>query len=521
MFCPPNINNVIVLLLFYFFPFNLLNGAVDPTGKAGWYFSSGQSQIVSCENHPNNNQDNGIKKGSWLELLSLGIDFTALDFAISGIETDLIDKKYTVTFIVEDTEGDPIPGALIALGDLTNDPGDYVFENILPGIYGYLVTAAGYEDAVGEVNVSNQDLEVEINMSLADYALTLVAEPAGGGDVEGAGEYKMGEEVAITAVPNAGWEFTVWTGDTDHVDDASSATATVTMPADDVTVNARFSPVIKGKHTVCPTEWIIFTIHESIGIDFDITWSLEYTGNTGPTIHGSYNTPQVLVEIPSDSQGDTVTISLNLKIHPGEKIIAENSFAVEVLDNEIPASAIIQKKGENILLVNQNEDIRGVELYNQFQWGFFESDSFDKTTDESWSYPYHYFDDSINENDRYYWVKTWGETNNKNSQCPRTNLYNHPTDVPTHTTDVEEESRWHVFPVPASSHIWIKWKSVAFKEIQIHLLNISGQQLLEMSIESDSTDNRVQLPVDSYPPGLYIIRLRKDESVVTKRILIK
>jgi len=297
----------------------------------------------------------------------------------------------------------------------------------------------------------------------------------------------------------------------------------VTMPAGDVTVNARFSPVINGNRTVCPTEWTTFKIHESIGNDFYIIWSLENTGNAVPAIHGSGNTPQVLVEIPSDSQGDKVTVSLDLRTNPGENIIARSSFVVEVLDYETPISAIIQKKGEYILLVNQNEDIPGVELYNNFQWGFFERDSFDKITDESWSYPYHYFDETINENARYYWVKTWGKTNN-NSQCPRTNFYNHPTnddDFPTHTADIDEESLLRIFPVPAISHIWIEWKSAAFKEMQINLFNISGQQLLEVSIESDNTGNRVQLPVDNYPPGLYIIRLRKDESVVSKRVLIK
>ncbi len=53
--------------------------------------------------------------------------------------------------------------------------------------------------------------------------------------------YPAGEEVNITATPAPGWEFDSWTGDTEHVDDAGSATTFVTMPENDVNLTANFT----------------------------------------------------------------------------------------------------------------------------------------------------------------------------------------------------------------------------------------------------------------------------------------
>ncbi len=74
------------------------------------------------------------------------------------------------------------------------------------------------------------------------YNLTLNADPEEGGTAEGEGEFFYGEKVEISAHTEEGWEFVEWTGDIEHVDDPESATATVTMPAADVTLTANFDP---------------------------------------------------------------------------------------------------------------------------------------------------------------------------------------------------------------------------------------------------------------------------------------
>ncbi len=73
-----------------------------------------------------------------------------------------------------------------------------------------------------------------------EYTLTLEANPEAGGTLEGAGEYEEGEEVSVTAIAKEGWGFINWTGDTQHIDDADSETATVTIPAENITLTANF-----------------------------------------------------------------------------------------------------------------------------------------------------------------------------------------------------------------------------------------------------------------------------------------
>ena len=64
------------------------------------------------------------------------------------------------------------------------------------------------------------------------YTLGLVASPAGGGTVTGAGEYEAGTEVAVKATANSGYTFKKWSdGDTNAermvtVDGDKSLTAT-------------------------------------------------------------------------------------------------------------------------------------------------------------------------------------------------------------------------------------------------------------------------------------------------------
>ncbi len=72
------------------------------------------------------------------------------------------------------------------------------------------------------------------------FTLSLHANPADGGSVSGQGSYQEGAAVNISAEANTGWEFVNWTGDTEHLDDADSAEAVVSMPSEDVVLTANF-----------------------------------------------------------------------------------------------------------------------------------------------------------------------------------------------------------------------------------------------------------------------------------------
>ncbi len=83
---------------------------------------------------------------------------------------------YNVTFVVEDEGGDAITDAVITLGDMTNDPGDYVFEDIVPGDYDYTVTADGYWPAEGTVSVVDDHVTETVTLILEAYTVTFVVE---------------------------------------------------------------------------------------------------------------------------------------------------------------------------------------------------------------------------------------------------------------------------------------------------------------------------------------------------------
>ena len=97
--------------------------------------------------------------------------------------------------------------------------------------------------AIAQVTMPVSDVSFTANFAAIDYTLTLNAAPVEGGTITGDGTYNVGDAASITATPAAGYEFVNWTGDTDHIDDATAASATVTMPAGDVTLTANFAAI--------------------------------------------------------------------------------------------------------------------------------------------------------------------------------------------------------------------------------------------------------------------------------------
>ncbi len=156
------------------------------------------------------------------------------------VNVTIYEETFTVTFNVVDQEGEPITDAVVTLNGMTNEPGDYVFEDIVAGTYDYIVEREGYETGEGEVTVE-EDTTVEVTMTAELYTLALVANPEEGGDVEGADEYKMDAEVAVEAIPADHWLFIDWTDEDGEVV-SEEAEFTYTMPGEDVTLTANFEP---------------------------------------------------------------------------------------------------------------------------------------------------------------------------------------------------------------------------------------------------------------------------------------
>ncbi|MFW5782514.1 MAG: InlB B-repeat-containing protein, partial [Candidatus Muiribacteriaceae bacterium] len=80
-----------------------------------------------------------------------------------------------------------------------------------------------------------------VNNSIPLYTLNVNAGADGtASDTTGEGPYNVGETVDIEAVADVGYRFVNWTGDTAGMDDVDAAATTITMPAEDATVEANF-----------------------------------------------------------------------------------------------------------------------------------------------------------------------------------------------------------------------------------------------------------------------------------------
>ncbi len=130
-------------------------------------------------------------------------------------------------------------------GITVDGTGEGVFQSNITGISAgasYYVRA--YATNSAGTSYGN-DVMFETHSS--EFLLTLKVNPEDAGDVAGAGEYQAGAQVTIEASPDEGWEFVEWTGDTDYVDDPSSANTTVTMPEYDITLTANFQKEDSGE----------------------------------------------------------------------------------------------------------------------------------------------------------------------------------------------------------------------------------------------------------------------------------
>jgi uncharacterized repeat protein (TIGR02543 family) len=136
----------------------------------------------------------------------------------------------------------------------------------------------------------NDDYDITANYSpLPEYTLEIII--IGDGTVSGDGTYCEDEQVAITAIPNEGWEFVSWTGD---VADPNSASTTVTMD-ENKTVTANFNQIgvisynltisINGQGTTSPSAGI-YPYAEGTVVDVSANPSngwvfVNWSGDTG------------------------------------------------------------------------------------------------------------------------------------------------------------------------------------------------------------------------------------------------
>lgn len=88
-------------------------------------------------------------------------DITTIDFSV--------ELSHSVTFIVEDKDGNAITDAIITFDGDTFDAGVYEFFNLSPGTYAYTVSKDDYANASGEVTVVDEDVVETVMLGDAIY----------------------------------------------------------------------------------------------------------------------------------------------------------------------------------------------------------------------------------------------------------------------------------------------------------------------------------------------------------------
>lgn len=63
----------------------------------------------------------------------------------------------------------------------------------------------------------NSSMVLQANFMIAEYSITAIVNPDGGGGVEGDGSYEYGDIATVTAIPSSAYEFVKWTEDGDVV----------------------------------------------------------------------------------------------------------------------------------------------------------------------------------------------------------------------------------------------------------------------------------------------------------------
>ncbi len=122
-----------------------------------------------------------VFSGMTMDLEQWAID----DVLIEGIPEVVY---HNVVFEVMDEEGTSVENALITLGDLENEVGDYTFEGIEAGVYDYSVEAEGFEAVFAEGLQVDEDLVVEVTMTVVSqtYLVQFIVEDEEGQALESA-----------------------------------------------------------------------------------------------------------------------------------------------------------------------------------------------------------------------------------------------------------------------------------------------------------------------------------------------
>ncbi len=346
-------------------------------------------------------------------------------------------------------------------------------ENLTQGNYEASIRLVSNELETGFVSIP-VNLEVEI----AEYDLSLTANPASGGSVSGEGSYQAGETVTATATANQGYEFINWTHDGTEVSNVTSYS--FDMPAEDYALTAHFSEVEPESYTL------------TINIDPE----------EGGTVvgEGPYGAGEsVTVTATSNAGYEFVNWT-----HGGSQVSAdeEYTFFMPAQDYTLTANFIQEdEEGYTLILVAEPADGGVLSGGGNYEPG--ESVTITATANQGYEFINWTHNDSQVSAESTYNFFMPGED------------YDLVANFELATTVTENPvQELEVYPNPAT-HVLNIQSPVTPDAIQI--FNLSGSQVYR----SESPRISHQLTIETFDEGLYLIRVIFEDEVQTRKVLIQ
>lgn len=91
----------------------------------------------------------------------IGYYWTVGNLSVTGTPLEST-ETFSAEFVVEDQSGTPLDGAAVTLNGVSFDEGEYLFEDLLPGDYDYVVFKDCYLVSEGVFSINGEDVLVEV-----------------------------------------------------------------------------------------------------------------------------------------------------------------------------------------------------------------------------------------------------------------------------------------------------------------------------------------------------------------------
>jgi hypothetical protein len=88
---------------------------------------------------------------------------------------------------------------------------------------------------------------------------------------------------------------------------------------------------------------------------------------------------------------------------------------------------------------------------------------------------------------------------------------------------VIDEKSFNLFPNPASTEFYVNFTLSNSSVVVIDLMNISGQIVSQSANrqELNPGSHKLDVPVDNLNAGIYFARIKIDDSIIIKKIIIE